>query len=330
MQRTAKAEEAMKFHMMRALAGFLIGNAMVLSSSSTIAGQPETKDPIKLPLINSADFDFISTVYGGALKKAGYNVEFATVDYTAHFQGVVTGDFPITTGAWATTPAPVEDALSSGKVEDFGSTGVAVREGWWYPKYVEAVCPGLPNYEALKQPDCVKALATAETAPKARFVNAPADWTTDVDKRAEAFAIDIEIISAGTPVALAAAITGAVDKKEPILAWGYQPYWLSTKYDGAWVEFPKAEDACFTDPAWGTNPNATWDCGYKTGNIGKLANKEFIAKVPYAGSILKKLTLSAEDVGRATEETDVKGRNMQEVADEWLAANAETVDGWLK
>jgi ABC-type proline/glycine betaine transport system substrate-binding protein len=35
-------------------------------------------------------------------------------------------------------------------------------------------------------------------------------------------------------------------------------------------------------------------------------------------------------VGRATEETDVKGRNMQEVADEWLAANAETVDGWLK
>ncbi len=304
--------------------------ALAMGSNTVSAASPETTSPIKLPLINSADFDFISMVYGGALKKAGYNVEYATVDYTAHFQGVVTGDFPITTGAWATTPAPVQDALASGKVEDFGPTGVVVREGWWYPKYMEKVCPGLPNYEALKQPDCIKALATAETAPKARFVNAPADWTTDVDKRAQAFGIDIEIISAGTPVALAAAVTGAIEKQEPILAWGYQPYWLATKYDGAWVEFPAAEDACFTDPAWGTNPSATWDCGYKTGEIGKLANKEFIATVPYAASILKKLKLTADDVGRATEETDVKGRNMQEVADEWLAANAAVVDEWLK
>ena len=304
--------------------------ALAVGSNAVLAASPETTSPIKLPLINSADFDFISMVYGGALKKAGYNVEYATVDYTAHFQGVVTGDFPITTGAWATTPAPVQDALASGKVEDFGPTGVVVREGWWYPKYMEKVCPGLPNYEALKEPDCIKALATAETAPKARFVNAPADWTTDVDKRAQAFGIDIEIISAGTPVALAAAVTGAIEKQEPILAWGYQPYWLATKYDGAWVEFPAAEDACFTDPAWGTNPSATWDCGYKTGEIGKLANKEFIATVPYAASILKKLKLTADDVGRATEETDVRGRNMQEVADEWLAANAAVVDEWLK
>jgi len=72
------------------------------------------------------------------------------------------------------------------------------------------------------------------------------------------------------------------------------------------------------------------DCGYKTGEIGKLANKEFIAKAPFAASILKKLSLTADDVGRATEETDVKGRIMQEVADEWLAANAAKVDEWLK
>jgi len=320
----------MKFSVSQGLTASLISGALALSSLSAWAGQAETKDPIRLPLINSSDFDFVSMVYGAALKKAGYNVEFATVDYTAHFQGVVTGDFPITTGAWGTTPAPVQDALSSGKVADFGSTGIVVQEGWWYPKYMESVCPGLPDYEALKKPDCIKALATAETAPKARFVNAPADWTTDVDKRADAFGIDIEIISAGSPVALAAAITGAEEKKEPILAWGYAPYWLTTKYDGAWVEFPKAEDACFTDPAWGTNPKATWDCGYKSGTIGKLANKEFIAKTPYAGSILKALTLSADDVGRATEEVDVKGRDMQEVADEWVANHAATVDAWLK
>jgi glycine betaine/proline transport system substrate-binding protein len=296
----------------------------------TLAQQAETTEVIKLPLINSSDFDFISLVYGGVLKRAGYNIEFTPVDYTAHFQGVVTGDFPITTGAWATTPAPVQDALASGKVEDYGPNGVEVVEGWWYPTYVEAVCPGLPDYKALLKPDCQKALATAETAPKARFVNAPSDWTTDVDKRAEAFGIDLEIISAGTPVALAAAVSGAIEKKEPILAWGYSPYWTTAKYDGKWVEFPKAEDACFSDPAWGSNPNKTWDCGYKTGQIGKLANKEFIAKVPLAQKVLRNFKLSTNDVGRATEQADVKGRPMQEVADEWIAANEPTWRTWLK
>jgi glycine betaine/proline transport system substrate-binding protein len=304
--------------------------AALACSSPSVLAQAETSDPIKLVLINSSDFDVISTTFGSVLKQAGYNVEYVTADYTAHFQGVVTGDLPITTGAWATTPAPVEDALGSGKVEYFGPNGVEVREGWWYPSYVEQVCPGLPDYTALKQPDCIKALSTAETAPKARFVNAPADWTTDVDKRAEAFAIDIEIIPAGTPVALAAAITGAIEKKEPIIAWGYSPHWLTAKYEGKWVEFPKAEDACFKDPAWGLNPNATWDCGYKTGEIGKLANKDYISKLPKLGAILKAFRMTTTDVGKGTEEVDVNGKKLEDVADAWLAANRATWEAWIK
>lgn len=308
----------------------LAGCIAFASNALHAATQTETTEPIKLPLINSADFDSLSTAFGSVLKQAGYTVEYVTVDYTAHFQGIVTGDFPLTTGAWATTPAPVEDALTSGKVESFGPTGVEVREGWWYPTYVKEVCPGLPDYTALKQPDCIKALSTAETAPKARFVNAPADWTTDVDKRAEAFAVDIDIISAGTPVALAAAITGAIEKKEPILAWGYSPYWLTAKYDGEWVEFPKAEDACFKDPAWGSNPDATWDCGYKTGEIGKLANKEFIAKHPNLARILSAFKMTTNDVGLITEEVDVKGRSMQDVIDEWMEKNRPAWEAWIK
>lgn len=307
-----------------------LGLALALPLAPAGAQQAEFTDTVRLPLINSADFDFISTVYGRVLQQVGYKVEFTPVDYTAHFQGLVTGDFPVTTGAWATTPAPVEDALESGKVDDYGPTGVEVLEGWWYPSHLVEVCPGLPDFNALKEPGCIAALATAETAPKARFVNAPADWTTDVDRRAEAFDIDIEIISAGTPVALAAAVTSAIEKREPILAWGYSPYWLTAKYDGAWVEFPAAEDACFTDPAWGSVPDKTWDCGYKTGQIGKLANKDFVARAPLAATILRNLKLATKDVGLATEETDVKGRSMDEVVDEWMAANEATWRGWLQ
>ena len=97
----------------RSVARLAFCTLMLAISGQAMAQQAETTEVIKLPLINSSDFDFISLVYGGVLKKVGYNVEFTPVDYTAHFQGVVTGDFPITTGAWATTPAPVQDALAS-------------------------------------------------------------------------------------------------------------------------------------------------------------------------------------------------------------------------
>ena len=36
-------------------------------------------------------------------------------------------------------------------------------------------CPGLPNWEALKEPACAEAFSTAETAPKGRYLGGPVD-----------------------------------------------------------------------------------------------------------------------------------------------------------
>jgi hypothetical protein len=43
----------------------------------------------------------------------------------------------------------------------------------------------LPDWKALLQPGCVKALSVAETAPKARFLSGPIEWGGhDADDRA--------------------------------------------------------------------------------------------------------------------------------------------------
>ena len=66
--------------------------------------------------------------------------------------------------------------LAEGKIEDLGTLGLETKEGWIYPKFMEEVCPGLPDWKALVTPECISALATPDTMPNGRFLDYPADW----------------------------------------------------------------------------------------------------------------------------------------------------------
>jgi glycine betaine/proline transport system substrate-binding protein len=54
---------------------------------------------------------------------------------------------------WETTGRDAMDAATAtGKVENIGETGMQAKEEWWYPaEYMKEKCPGLPNWEALKE-----------------------------------------------------------------------------------------------------------------------------------------------------------------------------------
>ncbi|TIT82138.1 MAG: ABC transporter, partial [Mesorhizobium sp.] len=121
--------------------------------------------PIKIVVTGITDADFIANVYGAFLEKQGFKVERVKADYAAQFVGLEAGDLDFSTSIWETSRDIFDAALATGEVVNMGATGVKVREGWWYPTYVEKLCPGLPDWKALLQPDCVKALSTVETAP---------------------------------------------------------------------------------------------------------------------------------------------------------------------
>ena len=117
-----------------------------------------------------------SKIMGEVLKKAGYNVEYVQADYLAQFAGLKTGDLTLAMEIWATTgQEALDEAVASGKVENLGETGMVAKEEWWFPEYMKEKCPGLPNWEALKEPACAEAFSIAETAPKGRYLGGPGD-----------------------------------------------------------------------------------------------------------------------------------------------------------
>lgn len=290
--------------------GFCISVALFLALGvmPTSAKAAEIAEPIKLSILGSSDGDFIVRVLGHVLERAGYNVEYVNVDYTASFQAVQDGDVHVAL-LWDSTYDQGLPALQSGDVNNYGSTGVEIREGWWFPPYMLDICGGLPDWTALENADCITALATPDTTPKARLLDGPADWSPYSADKISELGLDMEAISGGSPGALAATVQGIVERQEPVIAWGWQPHPVFNVPGSDFVRLPGI-----------TVEGYAW----------KLGNRELFADAVAADRILHLMTLDSETVAEAMKRSDVDGVPLDQVAEQWITENEAIWQKWIR
>jgi glycine betaine/proline transport system substrate-binding protein len=310
----------------------LVAALTSLAASAGIAAAQDAKfqDTVRIPVYNVPDSDFIDYAFGQVLQKAGYNVEYVKIDYTAHFTALEFGDVDLSPAVWGTSKDLINKTLESGSVKNAGSAGVETRESWWYPNYVGDLCPGLPDWKALKDPACIKALTTATSDGKINYLGTPPDFAAYDGERIKALGLQAHITLPGTVGTMVATMQGAIQKKEPIIGWGMTPHWLYGSGQGKFVEFPAFDDRCPTDPSWGVNPNEAWDCALSTGDIVKLYNLEFAGKAPDVLKVLENFKLSSEDVAKGISRQDLDGATPEQAAKEWIDANTEVWSQWLR
>jgi glycine betaine/proline transport system substrate-binding protein len=294
------------------------------------AAQAESSDPIVITIHDWTGQFITSHIMGEVLVRAGYNVEYVVADYLAQFAGLATGDLDLAMEIWATTGQEALDAaVATGNVENLGETGLLAKEEWWFPEYMKEICPGLPDWNALLDPACAEAFATAETAPNGRYLSGPVTWGGFDEERVEALGLPFEVVHAGTDAALFAELESAYQRQAPILLWVYAPHWAPAKYVGEWVEFPTYEPACYQDPAWGGNPNATHDCGKPFGPIWKAGWAGLKDKWPHAYEIIQAFELNNEEMGAMITEVDLNGGTVDGVVADWMADNEARWSAWI-
>ncbi len=292
------------------------------------AAAQESGDPIKLTLHDWTGQLITTQLMGEVLKKAGYNIEYVQADYLAQFAGLKTGDLHVAMEIWATTgQEALDEAVGTGNVENLGETGMLAIEEWWYPEYMKEKCPGLPNWEALKE--CGEAFSIPETAPKGRYLGGPVTWGGFDEERVEALELPFEVVHAGTDAALFAELESAYQRQAPIMLWVYAPHWAPIKYEGEWVEFPAYEPACYEDLAWGMNPDATHDCGKPRGPIWKAAWSGVKDKWPGAHKAIKAFQIDNDEMGAMVTKVDLEGQTVEAVVAEWMAANEARWQPWI-
>lgn len=310
------------------------GPAIVLAAlltTTTLAparAEVESTDPIKLTLHDWTGQLITTNLMARILEEAGYTVETVQADYLAQFAGLTTGDLHVAMEIWETTGREAMDAATAtGNVVNLGSTGMIAIEEWWYPAYMEAQCPGLPDWEALKA--CAAAFSTPETAPKGRYLGAPVTWGGFDEERVAALGLDFEVIHAGTDAAMFAELESAYQRQAPILMWVYAPHWAPLKYQGNWVKFPAYSPECYVDPAVGVNPAATHDCGKPTGPIWKVAWKGVAEKWPGAAKAIEGFSITNDAMGAMIAKVDLDGVPMETVIDDWMAENEPVWKAWI-
>jgi glycine betaine/proline transport system substrate-binding protein len=296
-------------HLKLAALGAVAMGAVTFAAGASAA--QDSTDPIQIALFDWTSVNLNAKILGGILEQLGNNVEYPTGDYLSSLTTSLTnGDVDVAMEYWDTTAGEAMQASdATGMTERLGPLGPQAKEEWWYPTYMKELCPGLPNWEALKDPACAASFSTPETAPMGRYVGGPVTWEGFDDERVKALDLPFIVIHAGTDAAMFAELDSAYQRKAPIMVWVYS-----------------AE--CYADPSVGINPDLAYDCGKPFGNIWKYSWAGMKDQWPTAYKVAKNYTMDTADLNAMSGKIDLDGMSIEDVAAEWIATNEATWRAW--
>ncbi|GIT00109.1 MAG: hypothetical protein CM1200mP26_18210 [Acidimicrobiales bacterium] len=121
------------------------------------------------------------------LESTGNSVEYISADSTLVYTSMCEGDMDLVHEVWqGAFGVAFEEQVDKGCVIDAATHDAKTREEWWYPSYIEDVCPGLPDWQALNE--CAEMFATPDSGGKGRFLGGPVDWLKGDQERVEVWA----------------------------------------------------------------------------------------------------------------------------------------------
>jgi glycine betaine/proline transport system substrate-binding protein len=296
------------------------GLALAILAGALPAGAADlgAKDePIKLAMLEWTGSHISTHIAGQLLQKLGYKVEYVTAGNFPQFSGLADGTLSASVEIWLNNVGDIfPKVLAEKKIEDIGTLGLETKEGWIYPKFMEQVCPGLPDWTALEKPECVQALSTPETAPNGRFLDYPADWGS----RAATIIADNNLpytaVPSGSEGALVAELEAAEAAKTPLIMMFWGPHYALAENDVGWVKMPPCKDEsnehCIRPP-----------------DVDKIVWSGFGQKWPAAYEFLKQLKVTATDQQKMMLAVDKKGQDLDTVVKEWVDANEAVWKPWI-
>ena len=280
----------------------------------------DSAEPIVIPTHNWSSQVVMAYVIGGIFESLGDNVEYVPADSQAVYEAIRIGDVTISHEVWQSTfGASFYNAMAKGGLIDAGTHSAATLEEMGVPQYVidNNLCPGLPNWEALK--DCKDVFATADSGGKGRWLEGPQSWHGDLmPVRIDALGLgdDYVVKFAGGADAIWAELASAKKEGRGIITFNWTPNF--TDAEGfVFIEFPPYFDGCrVADGGDGA-------CGSPKGWLKKAANYKFPKTHPAAYSAFSKLDFTSTHIGQMAALVDIDGMSHQDAAAKWLADNED-------
>lgn len=306
----------------------LILLATLAISQISNASEPKSPaKPIKLITNNWTSQIVLSKVTGDIFQSMGYTVEYLAASTEDQWGAMAHGVGHVQVEVWEGTMSDkFNRMLLEGGIIDAGTHLAKTREEWWYPKYVESQCPGLPDWKALKS--CSEIFAQEGSGPIGVYYAGPWEKPDEARIRALGLKFKVNVLPKGDD--LWVKLKEAFKEKRPIVLFNWTPNWVESRYEGKFVEFPTYSPECETQPSWGLNKSYLHDCGNpKGGWLKKAAWSGMEATWNCAYKTLKNITFNNAQIASASAFVDVDKLSYDEAAKRWLEDNSDVWKSWI-
>lgn len=315
---------------MKKIKGAIVAGIM-LTFSVGIVSAADSKKPIMIPIHNWSSQVVMAYVIGGIFESMGNNVDYVPADSNGVYESIRLGDVTISHEVWeGAFGHAYYTAMEKGGLIEAGTHSALTIEDMGVPKWVidQNICPGLPDWKALK--GCGSKFAKADSGGKGVWLDGP--WHVDADTgknlfedRIPALGLDDEYTykQTGSADALWAAIDSAKAAGEGIIIFNWTPNF--TDSDGfVFIEFPPYFFGCReTEGGDGA-------CGSPRGWLKKAANYKFPKTHPMAYKAFTKMDFNTGQIGQMAALVDIDKMSHKDAAKKWLAANEDVWKAFLK
>jgi len=319
----------------------IIGGIIVIVAAIFFATQKDSgkqagsgKDssaPIVIPTHNWSSQIVMAYVIGGIFESMGNNVSYAEgVDSQGVYESIRIGDVTISHEVWESAfGKSFTTALDKGGLLDWGDHEARTLEDMGYPNWVvdKGLCPGLPDWTALKNPDCAKNFTTPDSPDgKGRMLEGPQTWHGDlIPQRVDALGLgDLWWVKfAGSADALWAELAAAEKEGRGTIIFNWTPNFT----DGAgftFIDFPPYTAGCRPEDG------GDGKCGSPDGYLKKAVHADFPKTHPAAAAAFKKMSFSTSQIGAMAALVDIDKMTHQDAAKKWLADNESVWKAFTK
>ena len=309
----------------------MMNNALKLTAAAAVLGlglgtSAQAGGVLKVPVPDwtggAVTCEILHTVLEGEM---GYKVKRITMPAgTALDEGMIAGDLDFGCERWPGYD-PVKEKYvveygGDGSIVYYSPTGIVGASGYYVPRYLVegdgAAAPDLKTWEDLNNyKDLFK---TLESGGKGRLIGCPvAAWECEDSKRLETLGVDYVVTELGSETAHFAEMQAAYKRKEPFIAYAWEPHWIFAVMDLVEVKLPE-----YSDDAW---PATDWPADV-TQWYGPKALAE---KNPDIVALMQNAKLTNDESAEMMLRIDEKGEELEDVVAEWVANNEDRWKSWI-
>lgn len=266
------------------------------------------------------------------IAETAYDLETAeTSGSTAVTYGALkTGDIHVYMETWTDSIATYSDDVAAGSITELGINYDDNMQGFYVPRYViegdagrglQPLAPDLKTVADLKKYKDI--FPDPDDPSKGRIYGAISGWAVDEIMRKKVAFYDLDemfnYIDPGSDAALSAAIAGAYEKGEPIVAYYWEPAWITGQYDLVLLE----------DAPYSLALYQKGECACPSIRLTVAANPAFAKEHPEYAAFLSKYATSSALTSQALAYVNENDASYADAAKWFLRENDTLLDQWL-